>query len=925
MKKIPAFHSYIYKYQKKRKLNKKILYPSVITFIALLLFWILVVDQYTYYLLDERREQINGELIGKGHMLTREIADRNGLIHGLDAFVQEQVKEEMSFAGFSSFASGIYLANEGVSAINIAPRGVVAYAYPEDQASRIIGYSLINDPREGPRIDIQRSMMTREPIVSGPLDFITGGHGLVLRKAVYFNDDFWGIVSITVDLNAILKDAGVSAQMNGIDYAIKKNDEVFFGQKEVFAGQPVTYKMDIPYNNFVIGAIPTGGWDEAISSGLLVFRLTSGMGFVLAFFIAHMLIYRNAKIRSLVQKKTIALNKSNYLLERELQKVAQLELRLKKAQSMAHIGNWQMDLHNGDFWASDEVTRIFGFEMNPHLVHFESLQALIHKEDRPHRDKAWNEFVAHGGEYNAVYRINRYEDGEERVIRATAEAATDSEGVPMMIMGVNQDITEQSEAERALAESERTLSALLANLPGMAYRRKLDTDWTMEFVSQGCFELTGYLPEELIQSKKVSFGSIIKPEHRQFLWETWKVVLSEKMSFREEYAIITANGEERWVWEQGQGIFNEENKVIAVEGFITDVTERKKKEEEIVYLSYHDIVTGLHNRRYFEEMKKSIDRSDQLPLSVIMADINGLKLVNDTIGHAQGDRLLFETAGLLKSMCREQDILARTGGDEFCILLPQTDAEEVGVIIENISQVFEEHRLKADFESLFTGIALGFGTKTIMEESLESIIGVAEDFMYRRKLLQSKSLHSSLVNSMKATLAVKSHETEEHAARLARISKSLGQKLGLGEEELTELELLSTLHDIGKIVINDNILNKPGRLNEEEFNEMKKHAEIGYRIAKSSPELKHISHYILTHHERWDGKGYPQGLKGDEIPLLSRILSIVDAFDAMTNDRSYRKAMLEVQALKEIEDHAGTQFDPDIAVVFVEMMKSMLL
>ena len=920
MKIIQPFRSYIYK-NKKKKINKSILYPSIGTFIVLVLLWLSMANQYAHFLIEEKREQINGELIGKGHMLTREIADRNGLIHGLDAFVQEQVREDMSFAGFSSFASGIYLANEGVSAINIAPKGVVRYIYPEDNANNILGYSLINDPREGPRIDVQRSMMTREPIVSGPLEFITGGHGLVLRKAVYFDDVFWGIVSITVDLNSILRDAGVSTQANGIEYAIKKDDDTFFGKKEVFLHQPVVYNLDIPYNHFVIGAMPIEGWEASIADRLLLFRVASAMGVLLTFFFAHMLIYRNAKIRSVVQKKTIALNKSNYLLERELQKVAQLEHRLKKAQSMAHIGNWQMDLQSGDFWASDEVTRIFGFEMNPHMVSFESLQGLIHKEDRPQRDKLWNAFLAHGGEYNAVYRINRYEDREERVIRVTAEAITDSEGVPMLVMGVNQDITEQHKAQRALAESERTLSALLANLPGMAYRRKLDTDWTMEFVSQGCFELTGYLPEDLILNKKVSFAGIIKPEYRQFLWETWKLVLSEKMSFREEYAIITAGGEERWVWEQGQGIFNEDNKAIAVEGFITDITERKKKEEEIVYLSYHDIVTGLYNRRYFEELKTVIDTSASLPLSVIMADINGLKLVNDTIGHAQGDRLLFETAGLLKSLCREQDVLARTGGDEFCILLPQTDADEVNAIVENISQAFEEHRFKADFESLFTGIALGFGTKTVMEESLETVIGIAEDFMYRRKLLQSKSLHSSLVNSMKTTLAVKSHETEEHAARLASISKRLGQKLGLSEDELTELELLSTLHDIGKIVINDNILNKPGRLNEEEFNEMKKHAEIGYRIAQSSPELKHISNYILTHHEHWDGGGYPHGLKGKDIPLLSRILAIVDAFDAMTNDRSYRKAMTEDAALKEIQDHAGTQFDPEIAATFVKLMK----
>ncbi len=329
-------------------------------------------------------------------------------------------------------------------------------------------------------------------------------------------------------------------------------------------------------------------------------------------------------------------------------------------------------------------------------------------------------------------------------------------------------------------------------------------------------------------------------------------------------------------------------------------------------------MTGLYNRTYFEEEKKRLDTPRQLPISIIMGDINGLKLTNDVFGHSKGDQVLIQIAEILESCSREEDIISRVGGDEFCILLPQTNSETVQLMCSRISDACKCYVL--DENSIYPSISLGHATKISETETIDDVLMAAEESMSKQKLLESKSAHSSIIASIKVIMFEKSQETEEHAERLIQLSKSIGIAMALTDDQLNELELLSTLHDIGKMSINANILSKNGKLTNEEWKEMRKHPEVGFRIAQATSELIPIAKYILCHHERWDGKGYPQGLTGEQIPLLSRILAIVDSFDAMTNDRSYRSAMTKEAAIEEIRINSGTQFDPAIAQLFLNIL-----
>ena len=345
-----------------------------------------------------------------------------------------------------------------------------------------------------------------------------------------------------------------------------------------------------------------------------------------------------------------------------------------------------------------------------------------------------------------------------------------------------------------------------------------------------------------------------------------------------------------------------------------DISERKQIEDKMEYLSYHDQLTGLYNRRFFEEELSRLDVERNLPLTIIMGDVNGLKLVNDSFGHVIGDELIKRVVEIMIKGCRSDDIISRIGGDEFVIILPKTDIYEAEEIVKRIKAL----SLKEKLNSVEISISFGYETKKKEVEKIQDILKKAEDNMYKKKLLESPSMRLKTINSIITTLNQKNKREEQNNNRVSRLCQSIGTAMGLSKDEIKQLEILGLLHDIGEIAIDENILNKPGKLTDEEWEEVKRHSEIGYRILSTLNDMSETAKYVLAHHEKWNGTGYPKGLKGEEIPLQSRIITIADSYEAMISERSYRNALSEEAAIEELKINSGIQFDPELVRVFIE-------
>ena len=478
------------------------------------------------------------------------------------------------------------------------------------------------------------------------------------------------------------------------------------------------------------------------------------------------------------------------------------------------------------------------------------------------------------------------------------------------IISMHLDITERKQLEKDLKENNNLLNSVLESIQDgisvlnpdltIRYTNSKMKEWYqhgLPFKGEKCFE--GYYNKD----KRCEDCPVIRS------LETGKMArevkeLSEKFDI--DYIEIFS-----------YPIFSEKNnEITGIVEFVRDISDRKEKEKEISYILYKDSLTGLYNRRFFEAEMERLDTKRQLPLSIIMGDLNGLKIVNNSHGHTAGDEILVKAAKILEAALPELGTVARYGGDEFIILLPQTKKKEAEIIKKRINERFqEESSLEVPLSA-----ALGLATKNMADTDLWEVQKKADENMYQDKFKNSQKEKAEIIKILMTKIEARSFETSAHMMQMQRLIFQFADILKLSNNQLEKLSILATLHDIGKIVIPKKILKKTGSLNKEEWEKVKKHSTAGYQITSSTEQFADVAKLILYHHEYWNGEGYPEGLKGKQIPFLSRVLNIVDAYDVMIRGRPYKAAMNKEEAIKELRRESGQQFDPQLVKEFLQVI-----
>jgi PAS domain S-box-containing protein len=484
------------------------------------------------------------------------------------------------------------------------------------------------------------------------------------------------------------------------------------------------------------------------------------------------------------------------------------------------------------------------------------------------------------------------------------------------------------------------LAAILSHLPGMAFRCRFDEDWTMEYVSAGSFPLTGYPPEDLVDNRVISYGELIHPDDRGAVRDNQSAALGAAKPYDLVYRIRTAAGQEKWVRELGRGLIFTGGEIPMLEGFITDITEHKQSEKRIqrqrqrfdaLRQMERTINSSLDLRTSIEILLKNVTTELQVDAADVLLYDPTAEVLEYVAGRGFRTSVFQQTrirlgegfagiAALEQHPVQIQDLATTPAG--FREDLPIAEEGFITYFaqpllsrgqVKGVLEIFHRSRLEPDVEWVDFLSMLASQTAVAIDNATLFID------LQRANIELSLAYDSALEGWSKA-LELRDKETEGHTQRVTELTLRLARAFGIGARELVHIRRGAILHDIGKMGIPDRILLKNGPLNPEEWEIVRTHPHMTSVLLSPIPYLRPAMIIPYCHHERWDGSGYPRGLRGEQIPLEARIFAVADVWDALTSDRPFRQAWPKEKALEYIREKAGVQFDPKVVEIFLRLV-----
>lgn len=596
--------------------------------------------------------------------------------------------------------------------------------------------------------------------------------------------------------------------------------------------------------------------------------------------------------------------------------------------SLDHISKFFMDLSDG-VWIIDEYGYVIDLnEFAASQIGYERLELInynIKDIDPTINSKSYKELFDSNNSDGLARYIGKSKCKDGSLIDIETRVTTVKLDEKQVYISVVKDITERIHREKEVQDIKKDLEIQKMQLEErnqflmISERRNkafLDVIPDLLFVydSEGRFlDFQTSDESNLLVNKEAFLGKFISDIMPKEISDLAMICIDETLKNGElqsfEYSLQIDDEKEYF---ETRMVKSSENEVLAI---VRDITSIKKEKELMMKFSYKDSLTEVYNRRYFDEYMKQIEKL--IPTSLIMIDVNGLKLTNDAFGHLLGDNLLKCVADVLKEVCPEDSTICRIGGDEFVVLM--VDIDDVGTekVVNNISK-----SIKGMFvNDIEVSISIGWQTRMDYKMTTHDMFIKAENNMFRRKMIESRSIRFNIVNTIMKTLNDRNINEKKHSEDVSLISKNIAEAMDFSPRRIMEVEMAALLHDVGKIAVRTELLNRPGKLTDDEYDEIKRHSESGYQILKSVDEYSSFAYDVLSHHERYDGLGYPRGLKGDEIPIIARIIAVADAYEAISSDRSYRRGLTKEKAIEEIIKNSGSQFDPQVVEAFLKSLK----